>query len=76
MSELSKLFGEKIRSVRTAKGISQDKLAVKSQIDRSYIGRIDRGEVNITMDKLYILATALECNPEELLPSMDKLTNK
>ena len=72
MSELSKRFGEKIRSVRTAKGISQDKLAIKSQIDRSYIGRIDRGEVNITMDKLYILAAALECTPEELLPKMVK----
>ncbi|ASP47398.1 MULTISPECIES: helix-turn-helix domain-containing protein [Colwelliaceae] len=71
MSELSKRFGEKIRSVRTAKGISQDKLAVKSQIDRSYIGRIDRGEVNITMDKLYILAAALECKPQDLLPEMD-----
>lgn len=72
MSELSKRFGEKIRSVRTAKGISQDKLAVKTQIDRSYIGRIDRGEVNITMDKLYILAAALECEPEDLLPKMVK----
>ena len=71
MSELSKRFGEKIRSVRTAKGISQDKLAVKSQIDRSYIGRIDRGEVNISMDKLYILAAALECKPRDLLPEMD-----
>lgn len=70
VSELSKRFGEKIRSVRTAKGISQDKLAVKSQIDRSYIGRIDRGEVNITIDKLYILAAALECKPAELLPEM------
>jgi transcriptional regulator with XRE-family HTH domain len=72
VSELSKRFGEKIRSVRTAKGISQDKLAVKSQIDRSYIGRIDRGEVNITIDKLYLLAAALECEPEDLLPKMVK----
>jgi transcriptional regulator with XRE-family HTH domain len=72
VSELSKRFGETIRSVRTAKGISQDKLAVKSKIDRSYIGRIDRGEVNITIDKLYILAAALECEPEELLPKMVK----
>jgi len=70
VSELSKRFGEKIRSVREDKGMSQDKLAVKSGIDRSYIGRIDRGEVNITLEKLYILATALECSPEELLPKI------
>ena len=72
MSELSKRFGETIRAVRTTKGISQDKLAVKAQIDRSYIGRIDRGEVNITIDKLYLLAAALECEPEDLLPKMTK----
>lgn len=72
MSELSKRFGEKLRSVRTAKGISQDKLAVKTQIDRSYIGRIDRGEVNITIDKLYILAAALDCDPRDLLPNLEK----
>jgi len=70
VSELSKRFGDKIRSVRTAKGISQDKLAVKTQIDRSYIGRIDRGEVNITIDKLYLLAVALECDPKDLLPEI------
>jgi transcriptional regulator with XRE-family HTH domain len=70
VSELSKRFGDKIRSVRTAKGISQDKLAVKTQIDRSYIGRIDRGEVNITIDKLYLLAAALECDPKDLLPEI------
>lgn len=72
MSELSKRFGENLRSIRIAKGISQDKLAVKSQIDRSYIGRIDRGEVNITIDKLYILAAALECDPKDLLPNIQK----
>ena len=72
MSELTKQFGEQIRSVRIAKGLSQDKLAVKSQIDRSYIGRIDRGEVNITIDKLYLLAEALECDPRDLLPDIKR----
>jgi len=68
MSDLSKQFGEKIRAVRKEKGLSQDKLAELSNIDRSYIGRIDRGEVNITLDKLYTLANALECSPGDLLP--------
>jgi len=74
VSDLSKRFGEKVRLMRTAKKISQDKLAVKSQIDRSYIGRIDRGEVNITMDKLYLLAAALECDPKDLLPNIDNVS--
>ena len=68
MSDLSKKFGGKIRAMRKKKGLSQDKLAELSRIDRSYIGRIDRGEVNITLDKLYTLANALGCSPSDLLP--------
>jgi len=68
MSDLNKKFGEKIRAIRKKRGLSQDKLAELSKIDRSYIGRIDRGEVNITLDKLYTLADALECLPSDLLP--------
>ncbi len=68
MSGLNKQFGEKIRAVRKSRGLSQDKLAELSKIDRSYIGRIDRGEVNITLDKLYTLADALACSPCDLLP--------
>jgi len=68
MDDLKIRFGKKVRAMRKMKGLSQDKLAVLSNIDRSYIGRIDRGEVNISLDKLYTLAEALECYPAELLP--------
>lgn len=71
MSDLIKKFGERLRAVRKEKGISQDALSRLSDIDRSYIGRMDRGEVNITLDKLYSLAKALDCQPSELLPEMD-----
>lgn len=37
--------------MRKDKGISQDKLALAADIDRSYVGRIERGEVNITLEK-------------------------
>ncbi len=75
MSEILKRFGEKLRKVRTEKGISQDTLSRLSDIDRSYVGRIDRGEVNITLDKLYSLALALECQPWELLPEIELRKN-
>ncbi len=57
--------------MRKKKKISQDKLANLTDIDRSYVGRIDRGEVNITLDKLYAIAKALECQPADLLPEID-----
>uniref|UniRef100_UPI0035A21D0B helix-turn-helix domain-containing protein n=1 Tax=Aeromonas caviae TaxID=648 RepID=UPI0035A21D0B len=47
---------------------SQDKLALLSEIDRSYVGRIERGEVNITLEKAYQLAEVLNCDIRDLLP--------
>ena len=68
MSDLSIAVGQLIRNARLKKEISQEKLALICDIDRSYLGRIERGEVNITIEKLYELATALEMNAKDLLP--------
>ncbi|MEZ9291240.1 helix-turn-helix transcriptional regulator [Vibrio lentus] len=70
MKDLAAKLGSKLREVRKEKGISQDKLALLADIDRSYVGRIERGEVNITLEKVYGLARALECNVVELLPDL------
>ena len=67
MKDLAKLFGENLRSKRRDKGVSQDQLALLADIDRSYIGRIERGEVNITLEKAYQLAAVLECDVKDLL---------
>ncbi len=68
MKDLATQFGLKLRSKRKELGISQDKLALLAEIDRSYAGRIERGEVNITLEKAYQLAEVLGCNIRELLP--------
>ncbi len=75
MSELTVSFGLLVRKHRKEKNISQEKLALLCQIDRSYMGRIERGEVNITLEKLYGLAHALHIQPEELLPSVEYFSN-
>ncbi|WP_110456899.1 helix-turn-helix domain-containing protein [Shewanella algidipiscicola] len=68
MKDLAIQFGAKLRDKRKTLGISQDKLALLAEIDRSYAGRIERGEVNITLEKAYLLAEVLECDIRELLP--------
>ena len=68
MLELSIEIGQLIRKKRTEKKITQEALALQCGIDRSYIGRIERGEVNLTVEKLYEIATALEVDMKELLP--------
>ncbi|MCA0934282.1 helix-turn-helix domain-containing protein [Vibrio alginolyticus] len=68
MKDLAKKFGHNVRSMRKDKGISQDKLALAADIDRSYVGRIERGEVNITLEKAYQIASVLQCDIRVLLP--------
>lgn len=53
--------------------ISQDALALACNIDRSYMGRIERGEVNVTVEKLYRIAGVLACDPSGLLPQVSEL---
>ncbi|MCL6695266.1 helix-turn-helix domain-containing protein [Acinetobacter baumannii] len=69
MSELSIKIGQLIRKKRMENRLTQESLALQCGIDRSYMGRIERGEVNITILKLYEIAKILKVDPKELLPS-------
>ncbi|OHC31626.1 MAG: transcriptional regulator [Pseudomonadales bacterium RIFCSPLOWO2_12_59_9] len=73
MDKLAQALGERIRAQRKTCGMSQDALALACSIDRSYVGRIERGEVNITVEKLYRLAAELACEPSCLLPTTSDL---
>lgn len=70
MDQLAKALGVRIRTQRKACQLSQDALALACSIDRSYMGRIERGEVNITVEKLYRIAIELACDPASLLPPL------
>lgn len=73
MNQLAKALGARIRTQRKACRLSQDALALACSIDRSYMGRIERGEVNITVEKLYRIASVLTCDPVSLLPRNEEL---
>jgi len=68
MTNLAKSFGEKFKEKRKKTGLSQDDVALNSGIDRSYIGRIERGEVNVSLEKVYLLAKVLNCTAHDLIP--------
>lgn len=63
---LSKL-GEQIRKYRTALNVSQEKLAFSCELDRTYIGSVERGERNISIINLNKVAVALKVTLPELL---------
>jgi transcriptional regulator with XRE-family HTH domain len=54
-----KLFGSNVRTVRKAKGLSQEALAFECDLHRIYIGSIERGERNISIDNIERIAAAL-----------------
>jgi transcriptional regulator with XRE-family HTH domain len=60
-------LGMAIRAARTELGLSQEALAVDAELDRSYVGGIERGEHNLTLINLQKIANALGSKPSVLL---------
>jgi transcriptional regulator with XRE-family HTH domain len=60
------IFGEKVREIRKEKGISQEELAHKAHLHRTYIGMIERAEKNITLLNIQKIANALEVKIQDL----------
>lgn len=66
-------IGERIRELRKARGLSQDKLAYAIPLDRAHIGSIERGIKAPTVLTLLRIADALEVEVGELFPPMVEL---
>ena len=66
-SEIKKRFGARVRSARKRKGLSQEKLALVCDLDRTYIGGVERGERNISLINIYRIAIALDVEAGRLL---------
>ncbi len=64
--DLEKRFGAKLAYIRKAKKLSQMKLAEKVDMNFNYIGQIERGEANVTIKTIKILADALEVEVKTL----------
>jgi len=60
-------LGNKVRKLRKDIGMSQERLGFESQLHRTYIGSIERGEQNISIDNIHKIAKALKVSPKDLL---------
>jgi len=70
------LFGQRLRELRKSIGLSQEALAHQAGLDRSYAGGVERGEYNISLLNICLLAEALGVAPHELLRFNDKREQK
>lgn len=65
-------FGERVRQLRKEKGLSQEQLAFKAEVHRTYIGMIERAEKNITLVNIEKIANALEIDLKELFDELPR----
>lgn len=61
------LLGAVMRARRLALGLSQEALADLAGVDRSHMGKIERGERNVTFLNILRIAEAIHCKPSDLL---------
>ncbi|CAH13268.1 TPA: helix-turn-helix transcriptional regulator [Legionella pneumophila] len=68
-------IGDQIRTIRSSKGFSQEGLAAAATLGRTYMGRVERGEQNISIQNLIKIAFILNVNVGELVPPLCELEN-
>jgi len=66
-SHARQLFAQNLRAFRLRAGLSQEDLADLSGLHRTYVGSVERGERNISIDNMERLAYALKCDLIDLL---------
>jgi len=72
MTALRSKLGHAIRRLRRAAGYSQESFADKCGVHRTYMGSVERGETNISLDNLERIAKALNMTPGQLLVEAEK----
>ena len=71
MTNINKIFGKRVRKLRIEKRLSQEKLAFISNMHRTYIGGIERGERNPSLKNIEAIAKALNVTLSELFQLID-----
>ena len=61
------IFGQNVRRIRQEIGFSQEELAFRAKLHRTYISSIERGVRNVSLENIFAIAEALEVPPGELL---------
>jgi transcriptional regulator with XRE-family HTH domain len=70
---LVKQLGIVLRSLRLARGLSQNELAAKCRLDRAYVGAVERGEKSITVETAAKLASGLGIRLSDLFARLEQL---
>lgn len=75
MSDIKNIIGKRIRSYRTQLGYSQEKLAELSGCHPTYIGQIERGEKNATIESIDKIASSMNISLSKLFEKLDNISD-
>jgi transcriptional regulator with XRE-family HTH domain len=73
--DLLKRFGQRVRTLRKKAGLSQEAFADKCGLDRTYVGGIERGERNIALRNIEVIARTLGLTLSKLMQDLDDPDN-
>jgi transcriptional regulator with XRE-family HTH domain len=65
--EIKKRFGLAVKEQRKRLNVSQEELAMRIGADQAYVSRIEAGQMNVTLETIEQIATALQANVVDLL---------
>lgn len=71
--EISKAFGTVLRKYRKLAGLSQEQLALQCDLDRTYIGLLERAERQPSITTIFIICEVLKMKPHELIKEVENL---
>jgi len=69
--DVRKTIGWNLRVLRVSKGMSQEQLALAASVDRSYVGRVERGSENVSVGTLEILSSVLGVHVSQFFNAVD-----
>lgn len=68
MSDVAIRFGLRLRELRREQGVSQEELAARAELHRTYVSSVERGERNVSLETVEKLAKALKLRMADLMP--------
>ena len=66
MTDVKEIFGERLRGLRKEEELSQEEISKKAGLDRTYVGKIERGEKSPSLETIEKLAISLNTEMKEL----------
>lgn len=70
-SDIRKAFGEVLREARLSSGLSQEKLALRASLDRTFVSLLERGLRQPSLTTLFALSKQLDVQPSDLIAAVE-----